>query len=350
MEEIITFDKALALSSHQVNRHVFLGNGFSRACKNDIFSYDALFDRANFASLSPYAEIAFKALGSTDFEYIIEALRTSANVLSIYKDSESDLCSILREDADGLREVLVRTIAGSHPDLLSDISDDSYKACKLFLANFKKIFTLNYDLLLYWAVMRQEIKPEIACDDGFRRPDSGVEQYVTWEIDHNFHQNIYYLHGALHFFDAGAELQKYTWSNTGIRLTDQIRVALREGKYPLFVAEGKSEDKLRRIKHNAYLTKAFDSFSRIGGALFVFGHSLARNDEHFLKLLEKGRVNQIFVSIFGDPDSATNKKIINRALLIAKFRADLNATKRKKKDKVDLDVFFYDAQSAKVWG
>jgi hypothetical protein len=350
MEEVLTFKDALELSAAQPNRHVFLGNGFSRACKNDIFSYDALFDRANFVSLSSFAESAFDALGTRDFEHVIEALHAAADILSLYRKGEDDLCRILQDDADGLREVLVRTIAGSHPDLLSDISDDSYKACKLFLVNFKKIFTLNYDLLLYWAVMRQEIIPEIACDDGFRRPESGVEQYVTWEIDHNFNQNVYYLHGALHFFDAGAELQKYTWSNTGIRLTDQIRIALKEGKYPLFVAEGKTEDKLKRIKHNAYLTKAFDSFSRIGGALFVFGHSLARNDEHFLKLIEKGRVNQLFVSIFGDPNSATNKKIINRALLIAKFRADLNATKRKKKDQIDLDVFFYDAQSAKVWG
>jgi hypothetical protein len=281
---------------------------------------------------------------------VIEGLRTAAKILAAYSKDQGALCSILRADADGLREVLVRTIAGSHPDLLSEINADSYSACKVFLSKFKRIYTLNYDLLLYWTVMQQELEPEIACDDGFRKPESGTAQYVTWEIDHNFGQNIYYLHGALHFFDAGAELQKYTWSNTGIRLTDQIRAALIDSKYPMFVAEGKSADKLKRIKHNAYLTRAFASFSMIGGALFIFGHSLAQNDEHFLRLIEKGKVNQLFVSIFGDPNSTTNKKIIKRANLIAKNRSDFNATKRTKKDQIDLDVFFYDAKSARVWG
>ena len=62
-------------------------------------------------------------------------------------------------------------------------------------------------------------------------------------------QNIFYLHGALHVFDAENELKKYTWVRTGIRLIEQIRAALQANLYPLIVAEGQSQEKMARILH-----------------------------------------------------------------------------------------------------
>jgi len=348
MTKIYSFDDALRLTEHQNKRHVFLGNGFSRACRNDIFAYDALFNRAKFAALSKNARSVFDSLKTTDFEIVIEALRIAAEVLAVYKGQDKKLYQILKKDAEGLREVLVNAIAESHPDLLSEIGDDSYRACRGFLSKFNKIFTLNYDLLLYWAVMQKELEPDVTSDDGFRTPEDGEEAYVTWEVENSYGQNIYYLHGALHLFDAGAEIQKYTWSQTGIRLTEQIRIALEEGKYPLFVAEGKSQEKLKRIKHNGYLAQAYESFSRIGGALFIFGHSLSANDDHFLKLIEKGKVTQLCVSIFGDPKSDSNQHIIKRTKKIQRARLNLAAKRNRKPP--ELDICFFDAQSANPWG
>ena len=71
---------------------------------------------------------------------------------------------------------------------------------------------------------------------------------------------VHYLHGALHLFDNSTEIIKYTWSKTDKAIVDQIRAALDEDKYPLFVAEGSSESKVERILHNAYLHKALGSF------------------------------------------------------------------------------------------
>ena len=39
MIEVKTFEEALA-ASDQGRRHVLLGNGFSMACKRDVFAYD----------------------------------------------------------------------------------------------------------------------------------------------------------------------------------------------------------------------------------------------------------------------------------------------------------------------
>ena len=50
-----------------------LGNGFSRALRDDIFSYQALFDQADFANLSAQAKQAFADLHTTDFEAVMRA-------------------------------------------------------------------------------------------------------------------------------------------------------------------------------------------------------------------------------------------------------------------------------------
>ena len=68
------------------------------------------------------------------------------------------------------------------------------------------------------------MEPDSPCDDGFRKPEDDAP-YVTWEPENTYKQNVYYAHGGLHLFDAGAVLQKYTWSNTGIPLIKQIRAA-----------------------------------------------------------------------------------------------------------------------------
>ena len=73
MENIITFEEAINRCKDVKKPHVFLGNGFSRACRNDIFAYDALFDRADFGALSPHVKATFQALGTKDFEIIIKA-------------------------------------------------------------------------------------------------------------------------------------------------------------------------------------------------------------------------------------------------------------------------------------
>lgn len=124
---------------------------------------------------------------------------------------------------------------------------------------------------------------------------------------------MWFLHGALHVFDSGVEIQKYTWKNTGVRLIDQIRDALNRGLFPLFVSEGTSDEKYERIRHNDYLAKAYRSFSEIQGALFIFGHSLAENDAHYLRRIERGKISQAYVGLYGDADTDANKQIIRRA-------------------------------------
>ena len=127
--------------------------------------------------------------------------------------------------------------------------------------------------------------------------------------------------------------------NTGQRLIEQIRNALEINLFPLFVAEGTSKEKLDRIMHREYLAKGKRSFSSVQGALFIHGHSLATNDDHFLKVIEKGKIKHIYVGLFGEEDSDNNKAIKSRALRMAHNRAQSKPLK----------ISFYDSETAHVW-
>jgi hypothetical protein len=336
---LLTFSEALRDSSGYNRRHILLGNGFSIACRPHIFSYGKLFEQADFSKISPTAKKAFDALGTQDFEKVIKALRDASKIVSAYGDP-TVLAGSLATDADGLRELLVQTIAASHPAWPGELSEEEYQACRSFLANFHTVYTLNYDLLLYWVQMHTEEGENPSSDDGFRTPQDDFDSsYVVWEPDQSHDQNMWFLHGALHVFDSGTEIQKYTWKNTGTRLIDQIRDALNKNYFPLFVSEGTSAEKYERIRHNDYLAKAYRSFSSIQGALFIFGHSLAENDNHYLRCIQRGKVSQLYVGIYGDPNSDSNKFIMRRANELTNGRRVRNP----------LGVSYFDAASAKVW-
>jgi hypothetical protein len=342
--EVLSFQQALADATDCSRQHLLLGNGFSIACRANIFTYGKLLEQADFASLSPAARQAFDTLQTQDFERVIRALRDSTLLMSLYSPG-SDLHDRMTRDADGLRDLLVQTIAGSHPERPSDIHDDEYAQCQTFLQNFNTVYTFNYDLLLYWTRMHVPEGQRPQSDDGFRKiEDDPDAAYVVWEPGQSHEQNMWFLHGALHVFDSGTEIQKYTWKNTGIRLIEQIRGALERGFFPLFVAEGSSYEKLVRVRHSDYLAKAYRSFAEIGGALFVYGHSLSENDEHYLKLIERGKIARLYVGVHGDPTSEGNRRIIRRAERMKDAR---NQGGRKRKS--DLVVQFYDSASAKVW-
>lgn len=342
--DVISFSEALD-RSNTGKRHLLLGNGFSIALKPDIFTYEALYNDANFETV-PHAEAIFDALETRDFESVIKVLVDMSRVLTAYDDVPPELIEQIEGDAELIKTILVKAIASRHPDRPNEVADEEYAACRQFLSHFinSKIFTLNYDVLLYWTLMHEDVDDlDLKCDDGFRAPEDDPDApYVTWQDSHS--PSVYFLHGALHLFDAGHELQKYTWSRTDIPIIDQIRAALDENRFPLFVSEGHSTAKLTKIMHSAYLHKALRSLEGIQRNLFIFGHSLDASDAHILSLIEHGKVSNLFVRIYGNPDANGNPAIIQRANQMAANRDKIYRGKR------PLSIEFFDAESAHVWG
>lgn len=355
MADLLTFDEAIEHSAQFKKRHLLLGNGFSIACRPKIFTYGSLFEQADFSS-APRLPAVFDAVGTTDFEHVIKMLEDASRVVPVYSKEATEAAAQMAADAEALKDILIQTVANNHPNIPNEINDEQFWACRRFLAHFLgdenkdgKVYTLNYDLLLYWTLMHEDMgfdEPiSLAANDGFGRDEDTEPEYVNWMGESGAHgQRVHYLHGALHLFDAGAELQKYTWVNTGKPLLEQAREAMGARKFPLFVAEGKSNQKLAKIKHSAYLHHSYKSFSSQMGqrndALFIFGHSLAENDQHILKKIARGKIGQIYVGLYGDPNSDGNKAI----------RLAANALGAHRDERVPLSVAFFDAGSAQVWG
>ncbi len=339
--DLIPFREALDLVPRREKKHLMLGNGFSIALRPEIFTYNTLLERARQTNrLSMQLDDVFATLDTTDFEKVIEALENAAHLVSQYEESNPRLAERLRKDAGRLRNVLAETIAENHPGRPYDIDPDHYASCRRFLANFDGgIYTLNYDLLLYWTLMQSELSPGVDSDDGFRDPENAGRNYVVWDVQNTNAQRVFYLHGALHIYDARAELLKFTWSKTDIALVDQIKSSLALRRYPLIVTEGTSDQKKDRIQHSNYLGRGYRSFASITGSLFIYGHSLAENDEHLLKLIDHGKTKRLFVGIYGDWTTEGNSKIIERAKLVPDRRRGGNK----------VEVHFYDAASANVW-
>ena len=363
MSEIhpISFQQALNNAQVYNNRHLLLGNGFSIACVPKIFTYQSLYNEANFDSF-PQIKAAFEILHTTDFEIVIHALEQSGKLLKSYDQKQKALADKMLLDAERIKDILIQTIAKNHPASPADIDERKFNACSNFLSNFLlsgKVYSLNYDLLLYWTLMYHMDNPKKSLNpcDGFGREtfiNSGeieVSEYVTWKGTSTAHQqNVHYLHGALHLFDAGKDLQKYTWIDTGVPLVEQTRLALNEDKFPLFVSEGNSDKKMDKITHSAYLYHNYKSFNAIctgisrgkpsSTCLFTYGVSFAENDNHIIECISKGTIQHLFVGLYGEPNSKSNKEIINKANSLGKNRS-LN---------FQLKVSFYDAESANVWG
>lgn len=346
--DVITFEHALDAASGCTNRHLLLGNGFSIACFPKIFLYSSLFEEAK-PGLPPELISVFEILKTTDFEAAIRALQSSAAIAPIYGGDAAKMI----EHAELLKDALVSAVASRHPARPGDITPEKYAACRKFLSHFLGgpkgcVYTTNYDLLLYWAAMQTEIDDlKLQHNDGFGKDENDYDApYVMWHGESKSHeQRVHYLHGALHLFDAGYQLQKYTWVNTGIPLVDQARDALSRDEFPLFVAEADSDQKLNRIQHSAYLHHSYKSYvgslrSGKNSALFVLGHSLDANDDHIFERIGRSQLGELYVSLHGDQLEPFNQEIIRRA----------ERLKAKRGAVYPLHIGYFDAASAAPWG
>lgn len=352
--KVISFEEAIEHSAKFSIRSLLLGNGFSIACFPNIFSYGTLFSNADFSKMPEVKEV-FKNLNTQDFEVVINALENCRIVMPAYVNNTRHAERKLKEHSRKLKEVLIETIAKNHPELPSKIDAERYDSCikflNLFIGKSGSIYTLNYDLLLYWTLMhgKESGKITASVNDGFGKDidysngEFTISDYVLWQGENAHQQNIHYLHGALHVYENGPEIEKFTWVNTGRPLIEQITEALEKDRFPLFVAEGDSNQKLTKIKHSAYLHHSYKSFSKKmetknKACLFTYGFSFSDNDLHIINKIAKGAINQIYVGLFGSPQSESTISIMKAVNEIKKRRSNNK-----------IDVIYYDSESANVW-
>ncbi len=188
---MLTFEEALTRAGEvHRKRHLLLGNGFSIAARPESFRYGRLLEEADLAALTVPGGDLFASEKTSDFEAVIRALRTTSRMVGFYKTRDRGLAKRLADDAERLKEILAATLASKHPDYVGAIDREEYQAARHFLGHFERFFTLNYDLLLYWALL-QALSPSYSMTMAFAlirtiRTLRGLPGTITTNIDKTF--------------------------------------------------------------------------------------------------------------------------------------------------------------------
>src|SRR5690606_35885859 len=108
---------------------------------------------------------------------------------------------------------------------------------------------------------------------------------------------------------------------------------------PLFICEGSTSEKVRRIRKSKYLSRVLNmSLPSIEKSLVIYGWSLSEQDQHIVEQLQKASIRKIAISIHkGDKDQPQLQEEIDKVhkkLIVLNNRAE---------------IFFFDAQSPGCW-
>jgi hypothetical protein len=342
-----TFDDVLeSIEKNKTRRafHLLLGNGFSMAYDSQIFSYNALHDFISKIDDDDLSKI-LGVIETKNFELIMQQLDSFSVLIDAF-DGDPELKQKIDEASAKLKRSLLDAVNALHPPHVFAVPDDKSEACSKFLKVFfdanGSVFSTNYDLLLYWVLMRNHI---VEHNDGFGREQENPDEFVPPEEQewselrwgkNKDKQNIYYIHGALPYFDAGIEIVKEEYDQQGY-LLEKINMRMNRGEYPIFVTAGNGDDKLSHIMHNHYLSHCYDKLSSLEGSLVTFGFNFGEYDHHIINAINtaakhgKRAGNKLFSIYIGVYSEADKKHIENI------------------EDKFKCKVRVFDAKTAPVW-
>jgi hypothetical protein len=324
MPDFISFAEAIK-ASKAPGKSILLGNGFSIARGGGQFSYASLLEKSGLPSEGPIRK-AFERLETVDFEVVMKALEDASRIETAYGDQAK--ATTFGEDAAKVREALIQAIQEVHPGVHFEIPKEQSEACGKFLMHFDSIFTVNYDLLLYWVIL-QATK---GFQDGFGLGDE-VDGFRTFKL--GAHCNTYYLHGALHLFlDAERETLKRVV--TGSTIIQDIASTIRSRmQSPLIVAEGTATQKIAGIRSVPYLNQCYETLAKLNGNLIIFGHGASASDTHVYDAICRSGIKQVFFCVHRPVERLT--EIREQLARYAERRKDINWC-------------YVDAATANVWG
>lgn len=344
MNDLASFDEIMEyLRKKHRTVNLLLGNGFSISYKPDIFSYNAL---SKFIEESDNAQLRklFEIVKTKNFEEILDRLTVCYEFLITFGVKE-EILDIIRKAESDLKNSLIDAIKDMHPEHVFTIPDAEQRHClkfiKTFLDSGGEIFSSNYDLLLYWVLMRSNLPELDIVGDGFGRDkegeqDDAIYSELRWGKNSE-KQKIHYIHGALFLFDDGIDIIKEEYN--GDFLLDNIKKRIENRQYPIFVAAGNAEQKLRHIMHNKYLIFCYKKLSNVCGSIVTHGLSFGVNDTHIIDALNKAhaqvdqdkKLRSVYIGVYSENDLEHIKTFVAH-----RFSKTLK-------------INVYDARTAKIW-
>lgn len=303
------------------DRVLLIGNGFSA----QYFNYRTLLDQSGLAVGTPPRNL-FDALGTVDFEAVVRAMEGAVVVERAY-GNEAHAVEI-EAHAQVVREALVAAVNSTHPRHREELGA-KYASSASFLTRFSSVYSLNYDLLLYWVNLEKA-----HLNDGF-----GLgEQLGSFRgpFSESAYCSIYNLHGGLHLFDnGGGEILKAVDAGEGVIATITKAIA-QAGRFPVYVAEGTSAQKMRRINSVDYLRHSYNKLRQNNATMFIYGHSAEENDAHIYRAIFGSETKHLYFGVY-QPDAEKLKTLDG---LLSKYQKTAGSS---------ADYSFFDSESAHVW-
>lgn len=326
--------------------HLLMGNGFSIAYDSSIFSYRSLSHHVK-ESDNEVLKKLFTVVDHSNFEVIMQQLDTFINISDALECGVKTTSKLINA-RDSLQEALIEAVNELHPEYVFSVPFDRSKKCAEFLYNYINnggfLFTTNYDLLMYWVLLRHE-SDKVSVDGFGRDPENVGSEYIPPEdIEwselrwgrNQTGQNTFYLHGALPLFDTGSEIIKEEYDGHNY-LMENIKKRIDKKEYPIFVTAGSGRDKLNHIMHNKYLTYCFEQFTQIEGSLITFGFNFGDYDDHIIDAINTAakhgrrtgnRLWSIYIGVFSKDDQKHIESI---------------------EHKFECKVHIFDSKSVKIW-
>ena len=327
-------------------KHLLLGNGFSMAYSSEIFSYNALYSFIENLDNKVLSKL-FNIINTKNFELVMQQIDNFILMAKAFSSDKSFIKKLKKANRE-LQESLISAIKELHPEHVFAVLEEQSESCFSFLSDYLdndgKVFSTNYDLLLYWVLMRNASKSAI---DGFGKELENEEEVKKGENPefseliwgpNKEKQSVFYVHGALHLFDSGIDIIKEVYT-TEAYLLENVQKRLDKKHYPIFVTAGNGQEKLNHIVHNQYLTNCYDNLSNITGSLVTFGFNFGEYDLHLIDAINRaakfrkddnrdGKLYSIYIGVY-------SKKDMNHIESI--------------KDKFNCKVNLYNASTANIW-
>ncbi|MFS7382904.1 DUF4917 family protein [Rahnella inusitata] len=293
--------------SRYFNDSIILGNGASISIFPN-FTYRSLKQHATeHGLLNENVQRLFEFFDTNDFELILR-LVWQANNVNIALRIEDQKTRLAYEH---VRDCLINSVRSIHPEH-GDVVDQ-FPSIASFLSDFNTVFSLNYDLTLYWVMMsaNSEFNGHTFKDcmlhgqfdtdwERFRESRSAWDRNTTL---------VFYPHGSLVLARDIVEQEYKLGTLVGNDLLRSILASWQQGNVvPLFVSEGTSNQKMAAINNSHYLNIVYrEVIPKIGSNLTIFGWGMGEHDIHILKRIKKSRVLKIAVSVFGNDQAYCNR-------------------------------------------
>lgn len=313
---------------------LLLGNGASIAIHKE-FAYPTLQEVATVRGLLPTTKPLFDQLGTTDFEHVLLGCWYADRVNAALGTPSPVISKAYAE----VRTALIESVRSVHPTY-ANVADDLERA-GVFASRFPTVVSLNYDLTMYWAML----KFNAAQGSWFKDAFHGGEFQTDWKYLRQPYGSasgatlVFYPHGSLAVARNHLGEESKLSAGTAGDLLRTITECWESGSHvPVFVSEGTSHQKIAAIRRSHYLANVFENvLTSLGENLVVYGWSVDDRDKHLLGAIAASSPKKIAISVYTDQPIETQQEFCHQVMSAVR------------KNLVGTDVTFFDSKSPGCW-